>query len=204
MKKLLATGLATLALLAVTLSAAATPVGIGIYGAANPTNADRCKTIGGFTLFNLYLVGTELGCSTGWEAGVSWGDDSWSILSSTLSTTGAINVGSAPKNFIVGLGLEVNAPSRYTLVQFQVGYFANPIAPELQVCIGPSSPSTAEFNGGPGYSTCGDDLIPLVLLQPATANYNEGCAIVNPIHTDDCNVGLASSDASFGQVKARY
>jgi len=204
MKKLLATVLATVALMAFTLSAVATPVGVGIYGKANPQNVDRCKTAAAFAIFNLYMVATDLGCFTGWESGVSWSDPGYNILSSTLNPGSALNVGSAPTNFIVGLGLEVNAGSRYTLVTFSLGYFAGPTATELEVCLGPASPSTAEFNGGPGYATCGDVLIPLVLLQPATANYGEGCAIVNPVNTDDCAIGLATTEASFGEVKARF
>lgn len=203
MKKLLATVLAIAALMAMTLSATATPTGIGIYDAENPGNANRCHTAAGFQIFPMYIIGFNLGPFTGWEAGVSFSDPTWQVLSTTLHPAAAINVGSAPTNFIVGLSLIANGTPRYTLATYSMGYFLGPTAPELQMCLGPSTPSS--FNPpAPGYSTADDVLLPLTMLETATTNYAEGCAIVNPVFPDECVFGLSASELSFGEVKARF
>jgi hypothetical protein len=115
------------------------------------------------------LVGIESGLQI---------DPALLIFDTEILPAGAINVGTAPTNWIVGV-LEgcIPAASVLQIVRFTWGYYATGLTDAL-ICITPPAPSSVS-PPGPAFVSCDGSPTPFRPYPPSGA-YPAGCAVVNP------------------------
>ena len=199
MRKLATLAIALLALVALAAPVYAQPENgdLGVYFDLGGTTSARPGTPG-FAVFEFYVMGYNLGPTSGWESALTLSQAGWNVIGTTLNPPNALNVGQVG-NFIVGLGVCVDSPGMHRLVTYQIGYFVSPVAPnDLILCTGGTNPSS--FGGVPGYASCASELIPFGAAQNGGDSYPNGCGVVNPTLEHP----IANDAVSFGAVKAGF
>lgn len=181
-----ATTMSLLAVLVASLVGSPAPAQVapGELGVYLDTDATISRgSVPAFTTDNeLWVIGYELaGDIAGFEFGLTF-DPNFIVFASEVLYPGAINVGSPPTDWIVGLGGCYSGSGLVRLAKITYGYFVSSL-PDALVCLGPSSPSSF-VPATPGYLACDDSLIPFDVAQSGGGVYPDGCAVINP--TTEC------------------
>jgi hypothetical protein len=210
MNKRLSLSLALLAIFAMGATAQSTPdwvgkppaMGIGFDEALDQCS-DRCTTAASFVAFSAYLITPVRPLINGFEATVTI-PVNWTVTNTTTNPSAVVNLCTSPC-FIVGLGQTYSGNPHYTLVSFDLLYFAGPNPPtDSLMCVGPSTPSST-----PGTPNV---VISNVVTTTAPMWYNRPgllaeCALINPTTINcptNCDVEIATQTSTFGAIKARF
>jgi hypothetical protein len=128
------------------------------------------------------------------------------VFDSVTNPPTAINVGTAPDNWIVGTGVCLQEPNVLRLVSFTYGYFTQN-AQDMPICITTSTPSSFH-PATPGYLRCDDALVPMNAYPDRGPALPIGCGLVNPFiplaKKLYCGPVVSTESMSWGAVKAQF
>jgi hypothetical protein len=170
------------------------PTGIAVYFDSAGTNISGYQTA--FALQPFWLIATGIGPISGWEAEITFSDDSVIVTSRSYSPPIIVNTGVAD-NHIIGLGgCFDSGAGNHTLVQYDVIWFSQLV--DGLICIQGSTPSSFTPSS-PGYLSCDAELVAASYRIPGGGYYPEGCSVLNarwPV--------VATENASWGSLKSGF
>jgi hypothetical protein len=145
--------------------------------------------------FYVFAYGIEL---SGYEFSISISDPSIVVLGASELTNpeGSINVGTAPLEWIVGVGF-CTGDDFTPLVEVTYGYFV-PLITDVLVCLGPSEPASLT-PPVPAYLDCAGSILPFTAVPAPCVVYPDGCGVLWPT---ECPV--ATETASWSALKIAY
>lgn len=176
-------------------SSAQSPARGEIAAAFDEAGTVAARTVGSFETFQIYLVATGVGEIRGWE-GSLYTPPVVAILQSEFSEPGALNSAS-PGNYLVGLGVCANYVEPTALVRIEALLMSDDPAPEVRLCIGPSSPHSVD-PPAPAFVDCANNAFAMRLANAGGDDYPDGCAVVNPTMEPP----IAAERQSFGGWKS--